>query len=381
MTNSDFKTAAVIVAAGRGTRAGGGLPKQWRPLAGRRVADWTLARFVAHPGIDHIVLVIHPDDHSFAEGLEVEVVHGGATRDASVQAGLEALKGHGFSHVLIHDVARAGISDQTITAVLDALRNGAPGAAPALPVTDALWRGSDGKVSGTQSRENLYRAQTPQGFAYDAILAAHRTHPGGAADDVEVARAAGLDVAIVAGDEGNLKITTPEDFARLDAHLRGRMDIRLGNGFDVHAFESGDHVTLCGVNIPHDKALKGHSDADVGMHAVTDAIYGALAQGDIGRHFPPSEAEWKGADSAIFLRHAVNLAKEMGFAISNIDCTLICERPKVGPHAAAMTARMSEIMDLDADRVSIKATTSEKLGFTGREEGIAALATATLVKS
>ncbi|SFM15192.1 bifunctional 2-C-methyl-D-erythritol 4-phosphate cytidylyltransferase/2-C-methyl-D-erythritol 2,4-cyclodiphosphate synthase [Shimia aestuarii] len=381
MTNSDFKTAAVIVAAGRGTRAGGGLPKQWRPLAGRRVADWTLARFVAHPGIDHIVLVIHPDDHSFAEGLEVEVVHGGATRDASVQAGLEALKGHGFSHVLIHDVARAGISDQTITAVLDALRNGSLGAAPALPVTDALWRGTDGKVSGTQSRENLYRAQTPQGFAYDAILAAHRTHPGGAADDVEVARAAGLDVAIVAGDEGNLKITTPEDFARLDAHLRGRMDIRLGNGFDVHAFESGDHVTLCGVNIPHDKALKGHSDADVGMHAVTDAIYGALAKGDIGRHFPPSEAEWKGADSAIFLRHAVNLAKEMGFAISNIDCTLICERPKVGPHAAAMTARMSEIMDLDADRVSIKATTSEKLGFTGREEGIAALATATLVKS
>lgn len=381
MTNSDFKTAAVIVAAGRGTRAGGGLPKQWRPLAGRRVADWTLARFKAHPGIDHIVLVIHPDDHAFADGLEIEVVHGGATRDASVQAGLEALQGHGFNHVLIHDVARAGISDQTITAVLDALRKGAVGAAPALPVTDALWRGSDGKVSGTQSRENLYRAQTPQGFAYDAILAAHRAHPGGAADDVEVARAAGLDVAIVAGDEGNLKITTPEDFARLDAHLRGRMDIRLGNGFDVHAFEDGDHVTLCGVDIPHDKALKGHSDADVGMHAVTDAIYGALAQGDIGRHFPPSEAEWKGADSAIFLRHAVNLAKEMGFAISNIDCTLICERPKVGPHAAAMTARMSEIMGLDADRISIKATTSEKLGFTGREEGIAALATATLVKS
>ena len=381
MADTDFRTAAVIVAAGRGTRAGGGLPKQWRPLAGRRVADWTIAQFASHPDIDQIVLVIHPNDQAFAQGLDLRVVHGGATRDASVQAGLESLQGQGFSHVLIHDVARAGISANTISAVLDALRNGAPGAAPALPVTDALWRGTDGKVSGTQNRKNLFRAQTPQGFAFDAILAAHRAHPGGAADDVEVARAAGLDVAIVSGDEGNLKITTPDDFARLEAHLRGKMDIRLGNGFDVHAFESGDHVTLCGVKIPHDKALKGHSDADVGMHAVTDAIYGALAQGDIGRHFPPSEAEWKDADSAIFLSHAVNLASEMGFTISNIDCTLICERPKVGPHAAAMTARMSEIMSLAADRISIKATTSEKLGFTGREEGIAALATATLVKS
>ncbi len=384
MTNYAFKTAAVIVAAGRGTRAGAGLPKQWRPLAGKRVADHTIAAFQTHPRIDHVLAVVHPDDAGHSASLNVPTVHGGDTRDASVQAGLEALDGHGFTHVLIHDVARAGIDAATIDAVLDALHSGAPGAAPALAVTDALWRGQDGFVTGTQNRDGLFRAQTPQGFAFDAILAAHRAHPGNAADDVEVARAAGLDVTIVAGNERNLKITTPDDFARLEQHLqnhqRGTMDIRLGNGYDVHAFEDGDHVILCGVKIPHTKALKGHSDADVGMHAVTDAIYGALAEGDIGRHFPPSEAEWKDMDSAVFLKHAVELATSKGFTISNVDCTLICERPKVGPHAAAMMARMGEIMGLASDRVSIKATTSEKLGFTGREEGIAAIATATLVK-
>lgn len=369
------------MAAGRGTRAGPGGPKQWRALMGRRVADWTLEAFRTHPGIDHIVLVVHPDDrHEAAALADIELVKGGATRDASVQNGLAALEGRGFTRVLIHDVARATIPAQVITSVLDALDNHA-GAAPALAVTDALWRGKDGKVAGTQDREGLFRAQTPQGFHFDAILAAHRAHPGGAADDVEVARAAGLDVAIVPGDEANLKITHPGDFARAEQYLRGSMDIRLGNGFDVHAFDVGDFVTLCGVEIPHDKKLKGHSDADVGMHAVTDAIYGALAEGDIGRHFPPSDMQWKGADSAIFLKHAVDLAAEKGFQISNIDCTLICERPKVGPHAAAMMARMGEIMGLAPDRVSIKATTSERLGFTGREEGIAAIATATLVKA
>lgn len=381
MTQTHFKTAAVIVAAGRGRRAGGDVPKQWRPLAGRRVADWTVAAFLAHPGIDHIVLVIHPDDAARVAGLPAAVIHGGATRDASVRAGLESIADQGFTHVLIHDVARAGVTPAIISAVLAALRGGAAGAAPALPVTDALWRGKAGHVAGTQDRDGLFRAQTPQGFALPDILAAHRAHPGGAADDVEVARAAGLDVAIVAGDEANLKITTPDDFARLETQLRGRMDIRLGNGFDVHAFEPGDHVTLCGIRIPHDRALRGHSDADVGMHAVTDALYGALAQGDIGRHFPPSEARWKNADSAIFLRHAVDLASEMGFAIANIDCTLICEHPRIGPHAAAMSARMAEITGIAPDRISVKATTSEKLGFTGRAEGIAAIATAALVAS
>lgn len=376
-----MKTAALIVAAGRGTRAGPGAPKQWRPLAGRRVADWTVATFAAHPAIDLILAVTHPDDAAEAATLGVETVVGGATRADSVRAGLEALEGRGITHVLIHDVARAGITATIISDVLTALKT-SPGAAPALPVTDALWRGTDGTVSGTEDRTALYRAQTPQGFHFDAILAAHRAHPGNAADDVEVARAAGLDVTIVPGNETNLKITAPEDFARMEKSLRGAMDIRLGNGFDVHAFDDGgDHVTLCGVQIPHTRGLKGHSDADVGMHAVTDAIYGALAMGDIGRHFPPSDMQWKGADSAIFLEHAVKLAAEHGFSISNIDCTLICERPKIGPQAAAMTNRMADIMGLETARISIKATTSEKLGFTGREEGIAALATATLVKA
>ncbi|GAA6178924.1 bifunctional 2-C-methyl-D-erythritol 4-phosphate cytidylyltransferase/2-C-methyl-D-erythritol 2,4-cyclodiphosphate synthase [Shimia sp. NS0008-38b] len=388
MTNASFdspsRVAALIVAAGRGTRAGGVLPKQWQNTAGKSVAQWTLNAFEAHPQVQDVLVVTHPDDDAFAQQLSVPTVHGGATRDASVKAGLNALKGLGITHVLIHDVARAGIDAATISAVINALKNGAEGAAPALAVTDALWHGDGTKVTGTQNRDGLFRAQTPQGFAFDAIHAAHLAHPGGAADDVEVARAAGLDVTIVPGNERNLKITTPGDFARLEEHLLAtqehKMDIRLGNGFDVHAFEDGDHVILCGVRIPHTKALKGHSDADVGMHAVTDAIYGALAEGDIGRHFPPSEAEWKDMDSAVFLKHAVDLATAKGFVISNIDCTLICERPKIGPHAAAMMARMGDIMGLASDRVSIKATTSEKLGFTGREEGIAAIATATLVK-
>jgi len=380
MTHLPKTVAAVIVAAGRGTRAGAGIPKQWRPLAGLRVADWAIKAFTNHPQIDHVVAVVHPDDTEFTQSLDVETVSGGASRDQSVRAGLEALAGRGFDAVLIHDVARAGVSAEIITDVIAALGQSA-GAAPALAVTDALWRGQNGNVSGTQDREGLFRAQTPQGFRFEDILSAHRTHAGGAADDVEVARAAGLDVAIVAGNEANLKITTPGDFARMERILRGQMDIRLGNGFDVHAFENGDHVVLCGVRVPHTHGLKGHSDADVGMHAVTDAIYGALAEGDIGRHFPPSEAEWKDADSAHFLDHAVKLATQKGFAISNVDCTLICERPKIGPHAAAMMQRMSEIMGLDADRISVKATTSERLGFTGREEGIAAIATATLVKS
>lgn len=379
MTQTAEKTAALIVAAGRGTRAGAGLPKQWRALAGKRVADWTLSRFRNHPGIDHVALVVHPDDAAHYDTLDVDVVFGGDTRDASVRNGLEALASKGFDNVLIHDVARATVPDHCITDVINALKN-STGAAPALPVTDALWRGQDGHVTGTQSREQLYRAQTPQGFKFTAILDAHRAQTTPAADDVEVARAAGLKVAIVPGSEDNLKITTPEDFTRAEKILRGHMDIRLGNGFDVHAFEDGDHVVLCGVSVPHDKALKGHSDADVGMHAVTDAIYGALAEGDIGRHFPPSEMEWKNADSAIFLKHAVDLATSKGYAISNIDCTLICERPKIGPHAEAMMTRMAEIMGLRMDQVSVKATTSERLGFTGREEGIASIATATLVK-
>lgn len=374
-----MSTHVVIVAAGRGSRAGGDLPKQWQILAGKPVLAHTLAAFAGLP----VTLVVHPDDMARARALapQVRLVTGGAQRADSVRAALEALAGSDATRVLIHDGARPLVSRALIDRLIAALDH-APAAAPALPVTDALWRGERDQVTGTQSREGLYRAQTPQAFRLAEILAAHRAHPGGAADDVQVARAAGLDVQIVEGEEDNLKLTFPGDFQRAEAILKGRdVDIRLGNGYDVHAFTEGDHVWLCGVKLPHNRALLGHSDADVGMHALTDAIYGALAAGDIGRHFPPSDPQWKGAASHIFLRHAVELAGDRGFRISNCDVTLVCERPKIGPHAAEMQAALAAIMGLDADRISVKATTSERLGFTGREEGIAALATATLVKA
>ena len=371
--------AAIVTAAGRGARAGGE-PKQWRDLAGRSVLARSLEAFA---GFDRVVLVVHPDDmaraiRDFAGG--VTIVTGGDTRAASVMAGLQALEGQA-THVLIHDGARPLVSDAVIGGVIDALQAGAPAAAPALPVTDALWRGQDSAVTGTARREGLFRAQTPQGFTLDQISAAHRLHPDNAADDVELALKAGIAVAITPGSEDNLKITFPADFARAERILGGAMDIRLGNGYDVHAFGPGDHVWLCGVRIAHDAGLAGHSDADVGMHALTDALYGALAEGDIGRHFPPSDPQWKGADSAIFLRHAADLFRSRGFALGNADVTLICEAPKIGPHAAAMQARLAAIMDVEASRVSVKATTSERLGFTGRREGIAAIATAALTKA
>ncbi len=382
---------ALIVAAGRGIRAGGEIPKQYQRLGGQPILQRTVEALLAHPAVTHAVVVVHPTDrlHHLARlALPdiVRIVDGGATRSASVQAGLAALP-EGAQQVLIHDAARPLVTPAVIQGVLDALVT-TPGAAPAVAVTDALWRGAEGQVRGTQDRSGLYRAQTPQGFHVAAIRAAHAAWPDNraAADDVEVARAHGLDVAITPGDEENLKITHPGDFARAEALLarkwepRPPMDVRLGHGFDVHAFEPGEAVVLCGVSVPHTARLKGHSDADVAMHAVTDAIYGALADGDIGQHFPPSDPQWKGADSAVFLRHALGRARERGYGLSNIDCTLICERPKIGPHAAAMAARLADITGTAADRISVKATTSERLGFTGREEGIAAMATATLVR-
>ncbi|MDF0602058.1 bifunctional 2-C-methyl-D-erythritol 4-phosphate cytidylyltransferase/2-C-methyl-D-erythritol 2,4-cyclodiphosphate synthase [Psychromarinibacter sp. C21-152] len=372
------RTAVIIVAAGRGTRAGGEVAKQWQPLAGRAVLDWTVDAFRAAPGVDHIALVLHPQEMDRAARYQdAQAVAGGDTRGESVRAGLAALAADGVDRVLIHDAARPLVSQRIIADVLAALDH-ARGAAPALEVTDALWRGADGIVTGLQERAGLYRAQTPQGFDFRAILDAHDAFEGVPADDVEVARAAGIEVVMVPGEERNLKLTRPADFARAAALLGATMDIRVGNGFDVHSFGPGERVILCGVAVPHDRALTGHSDADVGMHAVTDALYGALGLGDIGRHFPPSDDRWKGADSAVFLRHAVDQATAHGFTISNIDLTLICERPKIGPHAAEMTRKMGEIMGLDPARLSIKATTSERLGFTGREEGIAAMATALL---
>jgi 2-C-methyl-D-erythritol 4-phosphate cytidylyltransferase / 2-C-methyl-D-erythritol 2,4-cyclodiphosphate synthase len=380
-------TAAIILAAGRGTRAGGGLAKQWRPLAGRTAVAHALDAFRA-AGLSPLVLVIHPADRLLAEPLAPDLlVEGGATRAGSVKNALQALVGRGATGVLIHDGARPLVSPALIARMVAALDNAAA-AAPALPVTDALWRGAT-RVEALQPRDGLWRAQTPQAFRFDAILAAHTAHAGGAADDVEVALAAGLDVAIVEGEEDNIKLTWPADFDRAERILRqggngmtaGGMEVRLGNGFDVHRFGPGDHLWLCGVRIPFGRGLQGHSDADVGMHALTDAIYGALADGDIGTHFPPSDPQWKGAKSHIFLRHAIRLARNRGLTLGNADVTLICEAPKIGPHAIEMRAALAAILGADPARVSVKATTSEKLGFTGRGEGIAALATATLVSA
>ncbi|MXQ07252.1 bifunctional 2-C-methyl-D-erythritol 4-phosphate cytidylyltransferase/2-C-methyl-D-erythritol 2,4-cyclodiphosphate synthase [Alphaproteobacteria bacterium GH1-50] len=376
--------AALIVAAGRGTRAGGEIPKQWQPLGGRRVIDWTLDAFRASPHISRIVVVLHPDDMGRLTDADLLTVAGGATRAASVRAGLEALAAKPTDCVLIHDAARATIPDSVIADMCRMLEEH-DAVAPGVAISDALWTTDSPEsreVAGTADRSRLWRAQTPQCFRFETILAAHRAQEDDAADDVEVARRAGIPVVIGPGHPDNIKITTREDFARAERILKertGGMDIRLGNGFDVHRFGPGDHVTLCGVDIPFDRGLQGHSDADVAMHTVTDAIYGALAEGDIGRHFPPSDPQWKGAASRIFLEHAVELAAKRGFAIGNVDCTIICEFPKIGPHAAAMQAEMGRIMGLDAARISIKATTSERLGFTGRGEGIAAIATVTLI--
>lgn len=375
-------TAAIIVAAGRGLRAGGPVAKQWQTLIDRPMIDHTINAFRLSSKVDHIVVVLHRDDQDARKTFEQAgylTATGGDSRADSVQNGLAALSAIAPDKVLIHDAARPCVSQNLIMRLLDVLKTH-KAAAPAIAVSDALWSGQDGLVTGMQDRTGLYRAQTPQGFDYKTISDAHAAHPGGASDDVEVARAFGIDVAIVPGEADNLKVTLPEDFALAERILGDRMTIRLGNGFDVHRFGPGDHVTLCGIDIQHDQGLVGHSDADVGMHTITDAIYGALAQGDIGQHFPPSDPQWKGAASHVFLRHAVELAKEMGYRIGNVDCTLICEYPKIGPHAAAMRTALAEIMGVDASAVSVKATTSERLGFTGRGEGIAAMATASLVK-
>lgn len=377
------RTAAVIVAAGRGTRAGGGLPKQWRDLGGESVLARSVAALAPHVG--RTIVVLHEEDMDrglAAFGGRVTLVAGGATRSDSVRAALDALDDGDVDRVLIHDGARPLVAPATVERVLAALDRH-DGAAAGLAVTDALWRtdgpGDDRTVWAIVPREGLWRAQTPQGFRLKAILAAYRAFGGAAADDVAVALAAGLDVVAVPGDEDNIKITWPDDFARAERTLGARMDLRSGNGFDVHAFGPGDHVWLCGVKVPHDRGLVGHSDADVGMHALTDALYGALAEGDIGRHFPPSDPQWKGAASRIFLAHAAERVRARGFRLASADVTLICERPKIGPHAVEMARVLAEILGADPARVSVKATTSERLGFTGREEGIAALATVALL--
>jgi 2-C-methyl-D-erythritol 4-phosphate cytidylyltransferase/2-C-methyl-D-erythritol 2,4-cyclodiphosphate synthase len=295
-----------------------------------------------------------------------------------VRLGLECLASHAPRTVLIHDGARPFVADAVIDRVLDALDSSA-GAIAALPVTDTLKRGANGLIDGTVARAGLWRAQTPQGFRFAEILAAHRKFAGQElTDDAAVAERAGLPVALVEGTPENIKVTTQDDLARAESWLAGVTETRVGQGFDVHRFGPGDHVTLCGIAVPHEAGLRGHSDADVGLHALTDAILGALGAGDIGQHFPPTDPRWKDADSGVFLRHAGDLAAQAGGRIRHLDVTLICERPKIGPHRTAMTARIAELLGIEVGRISVKATTTEGLGFTGRGEGIAAQAIATL---
>ena len=377
------RTVALVVGAGEGQRFGGELPKQYHLLAGVAVMRCSLKAFMDHPDVSAVQAVIHPNHHELydaaAQGLALPVpVDGGATRQGSVLNGLESLNADEPSTVLIHDAARPLVDPGVISRVLAALQT-SPGAIPALAVADTLKR-SDGQfVETTVDRQGLWRAQTPQGFHYQNILAAHRQASGDElTDDAAVAERAGLAVAIVEGSEDNVKVTRTGDMVRAERIL-GAGETRTGLGFDVHRFGPGDHVMLCGVKVPHEFGLEGHSDADVGLHAVTDALLGAIGEGDIGTHFPPSDPQWKGTESDIFLRHAGDMIAGKGGRISNIDVTLICEQPKIGPHRAAMIKRMAEILSITEHRISIKATTTERLGFTGRGEGIAAQAAATVV--
>jgi 2-C-methyl-D-erythritol 4-phosphate cytidylyltransferase/2-C-methyl-D-erythritol 2,4-cyclodiphosphate synthase len=368
--------AAIVVAAGKGLRVGGDVPKQFRMLRGKPVLRWSIDT-LAHAGADVIVTVVPPDAEAAArEALAgiagVRFVHGGATRQESVRAGLEALAGDAPLHVLIHDAARPDLPVEVIARLLAALDEH-PGAIPVLPVVDSIAvAGADGTMVGKAEREALRRVQTPQAFRYPAILAAHRGWQGApdAGDDAQVLMASSGSAALVDGDERLKKITFAEDL----------MDhptlppIRIGQGYDVHRLEAGEELWLGGVLIPHDKGLAGHSDADVALHAITDAVLGAVGEGDIGTHFPPSDPQWRGARSGQFLEHAVGLARAAGYAIANVDLTLICEAPKIGPHRPAMRAEVARLMGVPEQAVSIKATTTEKLGFTGRGEGIAAQA-------
>lgn len=377
-------TYALIVAAGRGTRFGGQMPKQYLPLAGGAVLRHAVLAFANHPRITGVQVVIRSEDggefNRALQGLAVlPPVPGGAERQDSVRLGLEALTANRPDRVLVHDGARPFPGDGLIDRVIDGLDREAA-VIPALPIGDTLKRVADGHIVETVDRSQLWRVQTPQGFRFDAILAAHRAAAGRAlTDDAAVAEAAGIRPLIVAGSEDNLKVTTTSDLAVAERLFAARLgDVRVGHGFDVHPFGPGDHVMICGVAIPHEVAPVGHSDADVGLHALTDAMLGAIGAGDIGMHFPPSDPRWRGASSDRFLAYAATLVRERGGAVAAVDVTIICERPKIAPHRDRMIERVAEILEISPDRVSVKATTTEKLGFTGRGEGLAAQAVATV---
>ena len=378
------ETYALIVAAGRGSRFGGTLPKQYLPLGGGTVLRHAVAAFAAHPRIAAVQVVIRDEDRALFDAavtglMLLPPVLGGGERQDSVRLGLEALTAWDPARVLIHDGARPFPDSTLIDRVIDALDT-APAAIPSLPLGDTIKRVADGVVRETVDRSQLWRAQTPQGFHFGPILAAHRAAAGQIlTDDAAVAEAAGLAPRIVAGSEDNLKVTTAQDLAAAERLLASRLvDVRVGQGFDVHPYGPGDHVMVCGIAIPHEVAPVGHSDADVGLHALTDAVLGAIGAGDIGMHFPPSDARWRGASSDRFLAYAAALVRDRGGDIAAVDVTIICERPRIAPHRDRMIERLAEILGIAPGRVSVKATTTEGLGFTGRHEGIAAQAVATV---
>jgi 2-C-methyl-D-erythritol 4-phosphate cytidylyltransferase/2-C-methyl-D-erythritol 2,4-cyclodiphosphate synthase len=383
-------TAALIVAAGQGRRTGAAIPKQYAKIRGETVLTHTLSVFLSHPAVDLVIVAISEADRASYEQAAgkghpklAAPALGGDTRQRSVLNGLLALQPLRPAQVLVHDAARPFVTGDVITRVLAGLQR-APGAIAAVPVADTLKRAApDGRIAGTVERAGLWRAQTPQGFHYEALLRAHEAAVAAGradlTDDAAVAEWAGLAVALVEGNEANVKLTTAADMARAGMSAAGIPDIRTGQGFDVHRFAAGDHVWLCGVRIPHTHALEGHSDADVGLHALTDALLGAIGDSDIGQHFSNTDPRWRGAASHLFLADAARRVALRGGAISNVDVTILCEAPKIAPHREAMRARIAEILALDVGRVAVKATTTEGLGFTGRREGIAALATATVV--
>ena len=375
--------AALIVAAGHGVRAGEGVPKQYRGLAGVPVLRRSVEAFVRHPSVDLVQVVISAEHRPLYDGAIAGLslpspIVGGESRQASVLNGLEGLVPVDPAYVLIHDAARPLVSAEAISATIEALASH-DGALPVLAAPDTLKRVREARVEATLPRDGVALAQTPQGFHFGKILAAHRAARGRSfTDDASIAENAGMTIAAVPGSRLNFKLTTVEDFALAEALLANAGTIRTGQGFDVHRFGPGDHVWLCGIQVAHGQGLVGHSDADVGLHALTDALLGAAALGDIGHHFPPSDEQWRGAPSHLFLSHAAKLIGERGGRIEHVDVTLICERPKVSPHREAMVARIAELLALERSRVSVKATTTEGLGFTGRGEGIAAQALATV---
>ncbi len=359
------------------------MPKQFLPLLGRPVLRHA-AEALLRDGLVEVIQPVCAEAErarvdSILEGLPVRpAVAGGDTRQASVRAGLNALSAAAPELVLVHDAARPVVPPGTVAAVVGALAT-SEGAIPAQPVADTLKLGEDGTVRRTVARDGLYRAQTPQGFRFPLLLSLHHQAPEGATDDAFLLEAAGHIVRLIPGSESNVKITLPGDLERVEAGMLPRLLPRVGTGFDVHRLVEGRKLFLCGIEVPYSMGLDGHSDADVGLHALCDAIYGALAEGDIGRHFPPSQMQWKDADSADFLRHAAGRIAARGGMLANADVTLICERPKITPHAPAMITRVAELLGVPEDRISVKATTTERLGFPGREEGIAAQAAVSLL--